>query len=260
MTPINAPEDASAVTPPGGRLNPASFVPLYVQLTEILQERIEQGRWTSGERFPSESELSVEFGVSRAVIRPALTILENNGQIERIKGKGTFVSAPKSVQWVQGLVRDVTDTGAAERSVIVTDVNMEQADDDLAEIMELGREREVLHAASVLVADLRVIGFRDSFIPTARVPGLAGVLERTQRFGPVRRKPPFRLALRPTDVTVETSFATPFESDIFEVTAGAPTLLVKCLERGRVDGTVLPVEFARMVYRADTVMLRTSPR
>ena len=179
MTPIEAPEDTSAVTPPGGRLNPASFVPLYVQLTEILQERIEQGRWTSGERFPSESELSVEFGVSRAVIRPALTILENNGQIERIKGKGTFVSAPKSVQWVQGLVRDVTDTEAPQRAVIVTDVNLEQADDDLAEIMELGpREREVLHAASVLEADLRMMGFRDSFIPTARVPGLAGSWRR----------------------------------------------------------------------------------
>ena len=73
-------------------------------------------------------------------------------------------------------------------------------------------------------------------------------------------KPSFRLTLRPTDVTVETSFATPFESDIFEVTPGAPTLLVKCLERGRVDRTVVPVEFARMVYRADIVMLRTSPR
>ena len=254
-------EDPVSGSARSDRLNPASFVPLYVQLTEILQERIESGRWAAGERFPSEAELSSEFGVSRAVIRPALTILENNGQIVRIKGKGTFVSAPKSMEKVMGLVRDVTDPGADGRIVRVTDVNLEPADGELAEIMQLGKgERRVLHAACVVEADGRLIGFRDSFITPGRAPGIAAALENVQRFGSLRRKTPFRIALRPSEVTVETSFATPFEADIFEVSAGVPTLLVKCLERARVDGEVVPVEFARMVYRADVVMLQTSPR
>lgn len=244
-----------------GRLNPASFVPLYVQLTEILQERIERGRWAAGERFPSEAELSSEFGVSRAVIRPALTILENNGQIDRIKGKGTFVSSPKSMERVQGLVRDVTDPGADRRVVRVNDVNLESADDELAELMRLTKgERRVLHAACVLEVDGRIIGFRDSFIIPGRAPGITEALDKVRRLGPPRKRAAFRVPLRPSHITVETSFATPFEADIFEVGAGVPTLLIKCIERARVGGEVLPVEFARMVYRADVVMLQTSVR
>ena len=242
-----------------GRLNPGSFIPLYVQLTEILQERLEQGRWSSGERFASESELSAEFQVSRAVIRPALTILENNGLIERIKGKGTFVAPKKSIDRVQGVIRDVAANTLSRREVLVSDVNMESADEDLMAILGLTHaEREVIHIASLIQIDGRIVAFRDSFVAGGRAPGLSLILQRQRNFDSARPKTPLRIALKGSEATVETSFATPFEADIFSVAAGAPTLLVKCLERARISGATVPVELARMVYRADVVTIQTS--
>src|SRR3954470_18855509 len=87
------------------RVDRTRFVPLYFQIAEILKDRIEAQTWRPGDRFPSERELIEEFGVSRTVVRPALALLESDGQLVRIKGRGTFVAPPKTPLAVQGLVR-----------------------------------------------------------------------------------------------------------------------------------------------------------
>ena len=50
------------------------------------------------ERNPGRSS-----GVSRTVIRPALALLESDGQLVRAKGRGNFVAAPKHGVQVRGL-------------------------------------------------------------------------------------------------------------------------------------------------------------
>src|SRR3954471_1742815 len=86
-----APDGAGATA----AVDRSRFVPLYFQIAEILKDRIDAGTWSAGDRFPSERELIEEFGVSRTAIRPALDLLESDGQLVRVKGRGTFVAAPK---------------------------------------------------------------------------------------------------------------------------------------------------------------------
>jgi DNA-binding GntR family transcriptional regulator len=222
-----------------------------VQLTEILQERIEGEHWAPGERFSSESELCDEFGVSRAVVKPALGILENNGLITRVKGKGTFISPRKSIDHVRGLVRDLAEPRVAGREIQVTEVKLERPDKELRELLHLDSTTgEILHAASLVQMDGRTVGFRDSFIVLSRVPGLRTLLELDNDSRPAAAQ----YHLGKTETTVETSYCTPFEAELFGIGAGTPTLLVRCLEYSR--GPRVPaVEMARMVYRADIVIL-----
>src|ERR1700690_2049659 len=90
------------VPPP---LQRASYVPLYYQLVAVLEERIAAGKLKPGATFFSESKLCQEFDVSRSVVRPALDVLEREGRIMRIKGRGCFVAAPKVGLAACGLVR-----------------------------------------------------------------------------------------------------------------------------------------------------------
>ena len=62
------------------------------QVEEFLRERIRDGTYAPGSRIPSESELSDEFGVSRATIRTVLAKLAVNGLILRKQGDGTYVN------------------------------------------------------------------------------------------------------------------------------------------------------------------------
>ena len=58
------------------------------QVEELLRGRIRDGTYAPGSRMPSESELSDEFGVSRATVRTVLAKLAVNGLILRKQGDG----------------------------------------------------------------------------------------------------------------------------------------------------------------------------
>jgi len=66
--------------------------PFYVQLANLLREAIESGEFKRGDSLPPERELESSFMVSRNTVRQAITVLENEGHVHRIRGSGTFVT------------------------------------------------------------------------------------------------------------------------------------------------------------------------
>ncbi len=66
--------------------------PLYTQAAMLLRHRITSGVWKKDEQLPVIETLMAEFGVARTTIRQALGLLEEEGLIQRARGKGTFVT------------------------------------------------------------------------------------------------------------------------------------------------------------------------
>ncbi|WP_100330969.1 GntR family transcriptional regulator [Bacillus xiapuensis] len=66
---------------------------LYLQIIDRLKRDIEAGVYKGKEKLPSEFELAKQLGVSRATLREALRILEEENVITRRHGVGTFVNA-----------------------------------------------------------------------------------------------------------------------------------------------------------------------
>lgn len=64
--------------------------PLYVRVQEALEHYLDN--FESGDKLPSEAELSRILGVSRATLREALRTLEERGRIESRQGVGTFIT------------------------------------------------------------------------------------------------------------------------------------------------------------------------
>ena len=61
---------------------------------DSVAARIRGGLLKPGERVPSEPELMRELGVSRTVVREAMSRLQASGMVETRQGVGTFVLAP----------------------------------------------------------------------------------------------------------------------------------------------------------------------
>lgn len=70
-----------------------SSTPLYVQLADLLRKKIATGEIKIGDKLPSESEMIKEYNLGRLTVRDALSILANEGLIEKHHGKGTFCKA-----------------------------------------------------------------------------------------------------------------------------------------------------------------------
>lgn len=88
-------------------------LPLPHQVASTLRSRIIDGIWGAGEQIPSEDELAKEFGVSRATIREAVSLLTVQGFLAKRRGVGTFVGQPKAIsggletlisitEWIEG--------------------------------------------------------------------------------------------------------------------------------------------------------------
>ncbi|TGB15693.1 FadR/GntR family transcriptional regulator [Streptomyces sp. MZ04] len=66
-------------------------VRLADRVAAILAEEIESGRLAEGDKLPTEVELVKQLGVSRTVIREAVSRLRNAGLVEPRQGRGVFV-------------------------------------------------------------------------------------------------------------------------------------------------------------------------
>lgn len=81
-----------------------SPIPIYHQLKTLIQEQIESGVWSPGERIPTELELCRTYNISRSPVRQALGELAYEGLLVRRPALGTFVRD----RTVAGLTQDTT--------------------------------------------------------------------------------------------------------------------------------------------------------
>ena len=65
--------------------------PLYLQVKDMLVQRIVGATWKPGAAIPNEIELSRELGISVGTVRKALDEMEGERLISRRQGRGTFV-------------------------------------------------------------------------------------------------------------------------------------------------------------------------
>lgn len=65
--------------------------PVYRQLAAIIRDRIESGQLRPDRPIPSESQLYREFGVARGTVRKAVEVLRNDGLVDTVAGRGSFV-------------------------------------------------------------------------------------------------------------------------------------------------------------------------
>lgn len=65
-------------------------IPLYVQLADVLRRRVAE-RYRADDRLPTVAQLGAEFGVALVTVRQALALLEQEGLIDRARGRGTTV-------------------------------------------------------------------------------------------------------------------------------------------------------------------------
>jgi DNA-binding FadR family transcriptional regulator len=67
---------------------------LALDLVDALTERVRTGSLEVGAKLPTEAAIMEEFGVSRTVVREALSKLQASGVVQTRHGIGTFVVGP----------------------------------------------------------------------------------------------------------------------------------------------------------------------
>lgn len=88
--------DASLLT-----IQPASAEPIYRQIVEQLRRLIAGGQLPPGELLPSVRDVAGFHAVNPMTVSRAYSLAENEGLLERLRGKGMAVAATRKTSQTQ---------------------------------------------------------------------------------------------------------------------------------------------------------------
>ncbi|MFA9414516.1 MULTISPECIES: GntR family transcriptional regulator [unclassified Streptococcus] len=78
------------------------MLPAYMIIRDELKKQVDERKWSVGDRLPSERDLAEAFGVSRMTLRQAVTLLVDEGVLERRVGSGTYVASRRVQEKMRG--------------------------------------------------------------------------------------------------------------------------------------------------------------
>lgn len=231
-------------------INFDSHVPYYIQLMDILKERIHQKEWVPGDQIPSEKSLCEHYQVSRTVVRQALRELEHEGVIRRKKGKGTFISPPKIseglVQKLTGFYQDMVERGLKPGTQVLHQ-DVVPATEKVAGYLNLTPGEQVIDIQRLRSVNEEPIQIVTTYIPYEMCPSLATV-DLTDRSLYEFLETEYGIIIVKGQRYIEAVLANDIEAELLGIERRAPLLMldsVSYLENGR------PIEYYHAVHRGD---------
>lgn len=233
----------------GTTLKHGTFVPLYYQLREIIEKKIDSGEWKPGDKIPSENDLRTSYDVSRNTAQKAINELVSEGLLERRQGKGTFVSRPKidqSLSSFYSFSKVMSDKGMEPKDIILN-LDVEKVNYKIAKELNINVNDEVVTLQRIRTANGEPIIFETSYIPSALMPDLSITdLEQGSLYDLMENK--YGITVSKAIEAFEPVLSRKEESHYLEIEPGSPSLL---LDRTAFDLTGRPVEFCRSMVRGD---------
>lgn len=142
-------------------------IPLYLQIYEIVKEKIEHHVYEYGDLIPSELELEKLYKVSRITVRQAIAELEKAGYVRRARGKGTSVTYVERIDESLSAIRSFT-TEMKERGLnpgtSFIEISKDAADEDVAKHLGIEVGTEVYCLYRVRTADNEPIVIFETYL------------------------------------------------------------------------------------------------
>jgi GntR family transcriptional regulator len=158
------------------------FHPLYLQVKELLIQRVLSGDWKPGEVLPSETKLAAEYQVSQGTVRKAIEEMAADRLVVRYQGKGTYVAARgfnSSLHFFSMVTAD--DRIAAAGTPLQFDWSECPANEREQRELHLARDELVYRIYRVRPVDDRPVLIERIGVPSARFPGLPESMRNSAR-------------------------------------------------------------------------------
>lgn len=230
------------------RINPNKDLALYLQLKEHFIDRIQKGYWKPDTLIPTEQELMKEFDVSRTTIRQAISILVQEGLVEKKQGRGTIVKPRKlsgNLSQLKGFAEEVLERGQTPRSKLIraefkTNLYHENS------MLEVENEQPILLIERVRFADETPVALERTCWPKYIGDILMEYDLNEARYYEILEN--YNIYLNRANEKINAINATINEADSLGVRAGEALLEMTRLSFGVNEQ---PIEYTKTLYRND---------
>ena len=143
------------------------MVPAYIRIHDAIKKEIDGGVWEIGQRLPSERDLADDYEVSRMTLRQAITLLVEEGILERRVGSGTYVASHRVQEKMRGttsFTEIVRSQGKTPSSQVVS-YQRKPANETEIQQLQLKTSDYVVRMERVRYADNMPLVFEVASIP-----------------------------------------------------------------------------------------------
>lgn len=139
--------------------------PVYLQLAEIMREKILSGALRPGEKLPSETELVDTYEVSPMTVRRAINLLAAQEIISTAPGRGTFVKEVEleSAAFYLRDLKDLFDSSGATHVKLI-EARFVPADERAARKLQVHLGERVIYIRRLLTVDDRPAYYHRGFL------------------------------------------------------------------------------------------------
>jgi len=224
-------------------------IPYYQQLADLLRREIsEQETENQVFQLPSENELAERHGITRATVRHALDVLEQEGWIFREKGKGSFAAVRRVEHELTQLVSTTEDMRRRGWPLATQVVSVEQigAAAYVAHALELPERTLVYELCRLRIVDGQPLSLQTAYLPVELCPQLEGndLTDSLYRLLETR----YGLRLWTGREVLRARCATPYEALLLQVKEHLPVMY---MERTTYAADGIAVEYLEAVWRGD---------
>ena len=231
-------------------INFESHIPYYIQLMEILKEKVRQKTWLPGDQIPGEQDLCELYKISRTVVRQSLRELELEGVIIRRKGKGTFIALPKIneslVAKLTGFYQDMVERGLKPVTKVLHQ-KIVPCPAKSAQYLNIAVGTDVIDICRLRFINDHPIQLVTTYIPYNICPSLATVdLSNRSLYEYLEQE--CNVFIAKGKRFIEAVTANDKEADLLDIEHGAPLLM---LDSVSFDQNGRPVEYYHALHRGD---------
>ena len=151
--------------------------PIYLQLREVIRNKIEDGEYLPGMSIPSENDLADTYGINRMTVRNAIDALVHEGILKRVQGKGVYVVGNKverDLETLGGFTQTMRERNTQPYTKVLVKA-LRKAGDKYALIFGIKPDDEIYYVKRLCSADSEPISLDEVFIPKYIVPKLEGI-------------------------------------------------------------------------------------
>jgi GntR family transcriptional regulator len=222
-------------------------IPAYQRIQSTIRKRIDAGQLRPGDAVSSERDLAKIHEVSLMTARHALASLESEGIVERRRGVGTFVAAPK-IHFNK--LMSYTEQMAARSLVAASKILYAKLIDnepDVAARLSLPATAQMIKLERLRHASGEPFALETCYLAAAEFPALLAVpLQRDSLFAILERN--YDVKLGYADEEIDATPADPRTAELLKVPRREPLLRIRQVIYSTEGITVM---YVLGIYRSD---------
>lgn len=152
-------------------------IPVYLQLRELIRNKIENGEYHPGMAILSENELARICGINRMTVRNALNALVYEGMLKRVRGKGIFVLGKRierDLETLKGFTQTMLEKSVSPSRAILVKI-LRPAGPKYGQLLKIDAKDDIFYIKRICYINNEPSSLEEIFIPKKILPNLGDI-------------------------------------------------------------------------------------